>query len=479
MSASPLPCNAGPDTAVKAFQRRAAATPDEKGTAAVELSIIGRRMASMSGLRSIMEDIATATAGPDADQWLNLSIGNPAPIPEAIATWQRLTERALAGTFAEASCRYGPSRGAPPLVRAIADYFNGYYGWDIGENNIIIGPGSQMLCFIAAALYTGPGRSGRTKLVLPMMPDYTGYQSLCMNPGGITGIASRAEKSGDRYFRYEFDMPIIQRCDDMGMMLLSSPSNPTGRSVAADELESLVRIAEARGAPLLLDHAYGEPFPQISRTLTPPVLHPNVINCFSFSKAGLPGERIGFAIGPEQLITPMVSFLSNSALHASRLAQSAIAIALQSGELDTLVSATLKPFYATRRKAAEKLLLDAMPPGVDWRLHSAEGGMFAWLWVNENWFDDLSLYSLLKRKHVFVAPGRGFFTGLPQGYGESHPATQCFRVSLTTDEGVLTEGIRRIADAVAELRDTAGAVAGGRSLTGSSRPAPTTTGTAI
>ena len=76
-------------------------------------------MASMSGLRSIMEDIATSTAGSDAGEWLNLSIGNPASIPEVMQAWQELTEEALAKNFGEASCNYGPSRGAASLVLAI------------------------------------------------------------------------------------------------------------------------------------------------------------------------------------------------------------------------------------------------------------------------------------------------------------------------------------------------------------------------
>src|ERR1700685_1775459 len=106
----------------------------------MELSIIGGRMASMSGLRSIMEDIATSTAGSDAAEWLNLSIGNPALIPEVVTMWRRLTEGAPGGGFAEGSCQYGPSRGDPRLVRAIAAYFGQRYGWDIGPENIVVGP---------------------------------------------------------------------------------------------------------------------------------------------------------------------------------------------------------------------------------------------------------------------------------------------------------------------------------------------------
>jgi valine--pyruvate aminotransferase len=219
--------------------------------------------------------------------------------------------------------------------------------------------------------------------------------------------------------------------------------------VTGGELDSLIGIAQRRDIPLVLDHAYGQPFPQIAHTQVPPPFHPSVINCFSLSKAGLPGERIGFAIGPERYITPMVAFLANSALHASRLAQLAVSIGLESGEIDAIVSSVIKPFYATRRKIAEKLLLDSMPDDVDWRLHSSGGGMFAWLWVNEDWFDDLALYRDLKLRKVFIAPGRNFFTDFSRPGGHN---TRCIRIALSTDEDILAEGIRRIAEAVAELR---------------------------
>ena len=421
-------------------------------------SLIGNKMASMSGLRSIMEDIATSTAGSDSGEWLNLSIGNPANIPEAMQAWQELTEEALVKNFGEASCNYGPSRGAASLVLAITDYFNEKYGWGIRPENVVVGPGSQMLCFIAAALYAGPGEAGRTRTVLPMMPDYTGYQGLSMSTDDITGITSGIEiGEGGRYFRYTFDFEALEERADIGMLLLSSPSNPTGRSVEKDELCELIRIAERRDVPLLLDNAYGDPFPQICRTATPPVYHPNVINSFTLSKAGLPGERIGFAIGAERYITEMVAFLSNSALHAPRLAQAAVASSLRSGALDRLVASVIRPFYANRRTKAEQLLADTMPADIRWRVHTTAGGMFCWVWIDEHWFDDIELYHLLKQKHVFVTPGRNFFVIPADTRSADEHQTRCFRISLSPGEQVLTEGIKRIADALTQLRDLAGA----------------------
>lgn len=413
------------------------------------LSPIGQKMAALSGLRSIMDDIATSTAG-TGGPWFNLSIGNPAAIPSVTAAWRQLTEEALAEDFEAASCSYGPSRGSQLLVEAIVDYFNQAYHWGIAPENVVVGPGSQMLCFIATAMFTGGSPASR--VVLPLVPDYTGYQGLCLEPDGIAGVEARIKPSPDRLFRYVLDQPALEQRDDIGMLLASSPSNPAGRCLDAAELASLAKIGRQRGIPLMLDNAYGAPFPRIGQTLVPPMFDETVINCFSLSKAGLPGERIGFAIGPERYITPMVSFISNSVLHAPRLAQAVVARALRSGQLDTLSGTVIAPFYARRRQFADELLANSLPADIDWRVHAGQGGMFCWVWVNESWFDDLEFYQRLKLKCVLVAPGRNFFLAAQDPPHADWHGTKCFRITLTPEEATIAEGIRRIAGTLRELR---------------------------
>jgi valine--pyruvate aminotransferase len=409
-------------------------------------------MTALSGLRSIMEDVAVSEPDGSGNPWLNLGIGNPAVIPEAVATWQALTREALESNFTEVSCRYGPSRGTRRLVKAIVAYFSKKYGWDMAAENVVVGPGSQMLCFIAAALFAGPGEAGATRIVLPAIPDYAGYQGLCMEAGGLVGVAPKIKLADGREFVYSIDHQALSDVRNIGLMLLSSPCNPTGRCVDAADMEVLTDVAVRCDSPALIDHAYGAPFPRIVETLTPPVWHENVINCFSVSKAGLPGERIGFAIGPSRYIGPMVSFIANTALHAPQLTQDVLASILERGYVDELASTVIRPYYLARRQAAEKLLAESMPESVEWRIHTSQGGMFCWLWINEPWFDDVQFYQLLKRRRVIIVPGRHFFAD-PQCLGRH--GTQCFRVSVTLEEPVLREGIGRIGEALAELRAAA------------------------
>jgi len=416
----------------------------------MELSAWGTKMAALSGIRSIMEDIAVTSTGADSGEWLNLSPGNPAAIPEAAATWQRLEQEAVADGFAAASGRYGPSRGTDGLVQAIVRYFNQRYGWGISAQNVLVGPGSQLLCFIATTIFTGPHPGGNRKLVLPATPDYTGYQGLNLEPGGIAGLPSRIVREDNRHFHYALEPGPLRQGEPPGMMLLSSPSNPACRSITAGELAELVSIAEAYDIPLVVDNAYGEPFPTITASSARPVHHPNVINCFTLSKAGLAGERIGFAIGGTQPISAMLSFLANCALHAPQLIQAVVARALDSGELDTLTASIIRPYYVNKRRSAEKLLEELLPSSIRWRLHSSDGGMFCWLWIDEPWFDDLTMYEEMKRRKVFIVPGRHFFVPSPEAPPDEH-STRCIRLSLSADESVIAEGTARLARALEQM----------------------------
>lgn len=362
--------------------------------------------------------------------------------------------------YTDISCRYGPSRGLPRLVSAIASYFNRHYGWDIGPQNVVVGPGSQLLCFMAAAMFTGPGHGRDARLVLPMTPDYTGYQGLSMAVGAVSGVDPLLVAEGERAFRYDLDLAAVRERTDAGMLLLSSPSNPAGRCLSTAERDGLIEVAGDLGVPLMIDHAYGYPFPGITEVPAAPVWHDHVINSFSLSKAGLPGERLGFVIAPERYATPLVSFVANSTLHAPQLVQTTVARALEEDAIDAVVAASITPFYAERRKYLESLLASALPSGIAWRIHASEGGMFTWLWVDEDWFEDIRLYQLLKERGVFIVPGRHFFTDPERDRPLGRHLRQCVRISMTPDPEDLTTGVALIAEALADMNSTAAGAAG-------------------
>lgn len=413
----------------------------------VHLSDIGQQMAGPSGLRTIMDDVATTIAADDSGTWLNLSIGNPSPLPQVTAMWRGALEAALAQDFDRDVGSYGRSRGSESFVDAVVDYFAATLGWELTSNHVVVGPGSQMICFAAAALFCGPGTPAR-RVVLPFQPEYTGYQGLCQHAGGIVGVKPTMRLRGTHGFAYEVDLDAVDAIEDIGMLLVSSPGNPTGHTLSDADVDGLLRIAEDRDVPLIIDHAYGSPFPRIGDLRSRPRTHRRIINCFSASKAGLPGERIGFAIGHPDYTTPIASFFANSLLHAPQLGQAAMANVLRTGDLDRVATEVIAPHYRSRRDLVDACLTEVLPEGMSWRRHLG-AGMFSWLWFDEPWFDDLDLYVRMKRKHVFVVPGRHFFTDTSI---DLH-TRRCVRLSLSPDESVLRAAIALLADTLQEMRE--------------------------
>lgn len=419
----------------------------------MQLSNFGANMSTVSGVRRILEDIQAATSGPDRGEWLNLGAGNPAQIAEVTQEWQELTLATVSERFTDMATRYGPTRGTAVLIEAIIDYFGEKFGWQLEPGNILVAPGNQMLCFTATTVFTGPTPNGIARLALPSVPDYTGYQSLGLVPETVVGIEPRIEMLEGRRFRYSFDFDALRRAEKIGAILLSDPSNPSGRTMTVAERDELIDIASARGVPLIVDHAYGSPFPGVTRSAAPAVLHDNVINCFTLSKAGLPGERLGFAIGPKQLIAPMTSFMSNSVLHAPQLVQATVATALATRRIDAMVEKSITAHYKEKRALAEKLLDANLGTELDWQLHTSTGGMFCWLWIRDGWFDGDAFYQALKSKKVCIVPGSSFFVERALNDGGKELGTharQCIRLSLSGDQVVVGEAIGRIADALSQ-----------------------------
>jgi valine--pyruvate aminotransferase len=410
----------------------------------VQLSSRGRKMSALTGVRQILEDAAEGSRARGIP-FANLSTGNPAALPEVVEAWRSLYGEVLSWGFDEYSGRYGPARGSDQLVGAIVDYFNDKYAWRIREDNVLVSPGAQFLAFMATAVFTGHSSTGFNRLLIPVVPDYTGYQGLSLDEDGIVGVTPGVAPAGERRFEYVPDLDEVRAQPDIGMILCSNPSNPTGKTLQDPELRALAGVAAHRDIPLVVDNAYGAPFPMVASTETPPLLHSNTINLFTLSKAGLPGERLGFAVGPATFIATMTSFMANTALHAPRLTQEVAARALETRMIDDLSQRVINPFYRARQQMAVALFEKHLPFEVDWSIHQCDGGLFSWVVVDDERLDADKVYDALKKLGIYVVPGRHFFPERVAGGGVSR--ANCLRISLSPDEDLLELGV----DALGEV----------------------------
>ncbi len=227
---------------------------------------------------------------------------------------------------------------------------------------------------------------------------------------------------------------------DVRGVIVNSPNNPTGAVTDAAELSRIVDWCAARKAWLIYDETYDR-FLYDGRTHASAAAlrsrYERIVVTGAASKTfAMTGWRLGWAIGPPELITAMTSYQSHTTSNASSISQAAALEALTDLAGSSASVAEMLSHYETRRKAMVGGL--AAIPGV--RCPMPEGAFYA--------FADVS--GLYARKGV--AGSAGFCDGL---LNEAHVAAvpgdafgddRCVRFSFATKSDRIREGVRRIAE---------------------------------
>ncbi|AMA08072.1 valine--pyruvate transaminase [Picosynechococcus sp. PCC 73109] len=412
------------------------------------LSKFGTQMSRLTGVRAIMKDIIDTLKAGAGQDFINLSAGNPVIIPEVERLWRDCTNDLLnSPEYGEVVCRYGSSQGYEPLIEAIATDFNQRYGLNLTGENILITPGSQSLYFLAANAFGGYDNVGQLKsIILPLSPDYTGYGGVSLYPEAIRAFKPSLDiDQANHRFKYRPDFSQLNIDENTGCVIFSRPCNPTGNVLSDEEAEKIADLAAVHDVPVFIDSAYAPPFPALNFTEMKPLFGGNVIHCLSLSKAGLPGERVGIAIGEPRFIGVLQAFLTNACIHSSRYGQAIAARAIQSGALAHIAETVIRPYYQNKIQILEAALDRAMPKDVPWYLHRGEGAIFAWLWFDELPMTDWELYQELKAVGVIAVPGSPFFPGLREDWPHKQ---QCLRISLTATDSEIETAMARLSDVV-------------------------------
>jgi valine--pyruvate aminotransferase len=423
----------------------------------INLSPIGTQMSNLSGVRAIMKDIQETLAAEKGREFINLSAGNPVILPEIEQMWRDYTHELLdSPDYGEVVCRYGSSQGYQPLIDAIVNDFNHRYGLDLTPENVLITPGSQSLYFYAINAFGGQTPGGQMKqVVLPLSPDYTGYGGMAIVPESVIAYKPMLDlDAANHSFKYRPDFSQLQIGEDTGCVLFSRPCNPTGNVLTDEEVQKIANLAANYNAPVLIDSAYAPPFPALNFTEMTPIFGENILHCMSLSKAGLPGERIGIALGSEKFISVLESFQTNMCLHSSRYGQAIAAKAIASGRLADLATTVIRPYYQHKFTVLEAELTKSMPTDLPWYLHRGEGAIFAWMWFQDLPGTDWELYQALKQVGIIVVPGNSFFPGLCEK--DWAHKRQCIRISLTASDEDITTAMERLATVVTQMYQGAG-----------------------
>ena len=411
-------------------------------------SKFGERYTRHTGALELMQDLGVAMDAEDST--LLLGGGNPGRIPAVQAIFkQRLADIAASDQgFERLVGNYAHPKGERRFRRLLAELLAREYGWSLTADNITLTAGSQAGFFLLFNLLAGKFSDGsRRRILLPVTPEYIGYTDVGLEEDYFVAQLPNIQELPDNFFKYRVNFEGLSLTDDIAAVCVSRPTNPTGNVITDTELSKLDRMASAAGVPLIVDSAYGLPFPRIVFTEATPLWNDNVILCMSLSKLGLPGVRTGIIIAREEIIAALTRMTAVLSLAVGSVGPVLMEKFLASGEILALSKELITPFY--RRKAlAACEQLQAELDGVPHKIHTPEGAFFLWLWLPGLPIPSAELYERLKDSGVLVISGHHFYPGVREPWRHRD---ECLRISFAQDDDIVARGIGILAAEIKKL----------------------------
>lgn len=412
----------------------------------MKLSNFGRKLGGDTGINALMSDLGEAMAiNPDL---IMMGGGNPARIPAMEEVWRRRMRELLESgdAFDRMLANYDQPRGSPDFIDSLVEGLNQRYGWGLTRRNVCITNGSQNSFFFLFNMLAGATDGGRRRILLPLCPEYIGYADQGIDPDTFVSYRPLIEELPGNRFKYRIDFDALKMGPDIAAICVSRPTNPSGNVLTDVEMRRLSAMARDNGSLLLVDNAYGAPFPDIIFTDAQPFWDEHIVLTLSLSKLGLPGTRNGIVIAREDIVQALSRINAVVSLANGNLGQTLVAPLLRTGELLELSRSVIRPFYEERSKKTAALL-DRALDGQTYRLHVSEGALFLWLWLPGLPIAAQELYRRLRAKNLLVVAGQHFFFG-QDVTGWNHPQ-ECLRLTYSQRPDAVERGVGILA---AEVR---------------------------
>lgn len=409
----------------------------------IEWSEFGQRLGQGSGIAELMTNLGEALAG--GDDIKMLGGGQPAHIPEVEAVWQRRwQEMSDAGTLRKVLGSYEAPAGGLAFRESLAEMLRREFAWEVGPENIAVTAGGQTAFFFLFNALAGQMTDGRRrKILLPLVPEYIGYSD--QSVGGDLFQVHRPclEKTGPHQFKYTIDFEALKVGPEIAAICVSRPTNPSGNLLLDHEISRLRALAAENKIPLIIDNAYGAPFPNVIFGEAKPVWGEDLIVTMSLSKLGLPGTRTGIVVARPEIAKALSEMTGVVGLANGNLGQAMVQPLLESGELLELSNEVMRPFYQMKSQQALAWVEEFFPDEMSYFVHRSEGALFLWFWFEGLPISSKELYQRCKKRGALVVPGEYFFFGEEEHWAHGR---ECIRVTFTMDEDTVREGLRIIAE---------------------------------
>jgi aspartate aminotransferase len=389
--------------------------------AAISVSSTMKVMADADKLRREGVDVVDFSAGePDF------------PTPDNI---KQAAVRALEQNFT----KYTPAGGTAEAKQSVVDRHKLEFGTDYKVSECIITVGGKHVLFNYTQALVNPG----DEVVIPV-PYWVTYKDIVNYAGGKCVFVETDEKEGFNLTAAMIERKLTPRTR---IVMINSPSNPSGSVMADAEFEKLYHATSKRGIFLLTDECYshflydGKPYSVASI----PNSKPTVLVAGTVSKTyAMTGWRIGYGGAPAELIKAMVKLQSQSTSNPSSIGQAAALEAL-TGPQDFIVER--QRIFQERRDAVVAELNRI--PGIS--CHLPEGAFYVYP-------SCAGVIGMKTPEGQVISSDSDFVLHLLESQnlavlqGEAYGLSPFFRISFATSMQTLQEGCRRLRLACEALR---------------------------
>lgn len=330
--------------------------------------------------------------------------------------------------------KYLPSAGLPALREALAAHYAKRRGISYNASNFIVSPGGKFSCYLAIMSVISPG----DEVIIPA-PYWVSYPEMVKLAGG-TPVYVKATDAAD--FKVTVQQLESVCTPKTKLLILTSPSNPTGAVYSAQELKEIMDFAIARDILVMSDEIYSTLVYDGVEAISPASLseeakeHTIVVS--GFSKAfSMTGWRLGTLCAPDAIAKAVANLQSQTSSNATSFAQYGALAAMENEALADAAVAEMKKSFDRRRL----MLLEGLNAIDGVFCRRAQGAFY--LFPNISSFGMASVdfcAKLLEEKLVAVVPGSAF------GSDEN------VRFSYAVSDETIQKGIERMAQFCSEIR---------------------------
>ncbi|MEY2436165.1 MAG: aspartate aminotransferase [Acidimicrobiaceae bacterium] len=392
---------------------------------------ISKRIAAIAESATLAVDAKAKALKAAGEPVIGFGAGEP-----DFPTPAHIVEAAAAATRDPKNHRYTPTPGLPELREAIAAKTLRDSGYEVAASQVLVTNGGKHAVYNTLLTLLDEG----DEALLPA-PYWTTYPEPIRLAGATPVELATTEETG---FRVTVEQLEAARTPRTKLVVFVSPSNPTGSVYARDEIEAIGRWAVEHGIWVVTDEIYEHLTFGEHRFFSMPTLVPEladqcvVLNGVAKTYA-MTGWRVGWMIGPPDVIAAATNLQSHSTSNVSNVSQRA-ALAAVSGPLDAVME--MRAAFERRGQLAYKLLnsIDGItclePQGAFYCFPNLTGLLGRDIRGRKASSTTELATILLEEAKVAIVPGEAF--GAP-GYA---------RLSFALGDDDLGEGIQRIADLV-------------------------------